>query len=364
MTNRPLLIINGYDYGNGRCYGIHRNAMEITRSMDAILSEDGRTFDVEVAVPCLVQKTPAYENIQVIDLKKPNGSQRAKIMWREAAFPHYVAERGGIGLDMTLGLPHHGRYCVFDYDCIPEENPASCYNSFVMLRRRHYIDRVRKSLARAQLIFTDSEYAKSQILVHYGCNPDKLIVVSCGWQHMLRVRQDDSVIDHLDLEDGQFFFSLGSHYPYKNFRWVVSAARQNPSYKFVITGSEMHVSDIEEGLLPGNVTFTGYLSDGEVKSLMAHCRAFLHPSLEEGFGIPPMEAMSTGARCVVSTAASLPEVYGNSVWYIDPTDYDHIDLDEIMSHSLMGTNEDVLSRYSWNESARKVFDALERRCLS
>ena len=76
---------------------------------------------------------------------------------------------------------------------------------------------------------------------------------------------------------------------------------------------------------------TGALSDEEIKALMRHCKASIQPSFYEGFGIPPMEAMSVGADCIVSNASSLPEVYKNSVWYIDPHDYDSIDLDKIMA---------------------------------
>jgi glycosyltransferase involved in cell wall biosynthesis len=364
MPNRVTIIINGYDFGSGRYYGIHRNAMEITRAIDTILLGGDRGVDVEVVVPHITNTTPKYKNIKVVNLEKFNGSQEAKIIWREFVFPHYVTTRQGIGLDMTLGLPHRGKYCVFDYDCISEDNPASCYGSFVALRRCHYMNRMRKSLSEALVVFTDSEYAKKQILMHYDCVPNKLVVVPCAWQHMQRVRQDDGIVDLLDLDEGQYFFSLGSRYPYKNFRWVESAARQNPAYKFVVTGSEMYIPDAGGRARPDNVIFTGYLSDEKVKGLMAHCRAFLHPSLEEGFGIPPMEAMSTGARCVVSAAASLPEVYGDSVWYIDPTNYNHIDLNEIMSQPLRGTNKDVLYRYSWEKSAWILLETLKARCLS
>ncbi|WP_322354176.1 glycosyltransferase family 1 protein [Paratractidigestivibacter sp.] len=221
---------------------------------------------------------------------------------------------------------------------------------------------VKHSLDGAEIVFTDSSYAKERILHHYDLDPGKFVVVPCAWQHMHRIEQDDSILGRLGLESGQFFFSLGSRFPYKNFRWVEAAARQNPRYRFVVTGNAMHWEDDGKDA-PVNVTFTGYLSDGEVKALEAHCRAFLHPSLEEGFGIPPMEAMSSGARCIISTAASLPEVYGDSVWYVDPTNYDHIDLDEIMSRLPKGANEDVLSRYSWENSARIVLDAIEGRCL-
>ena len=365
MSSRPLLVINGYDFGAGRYYGINRNAMEVTMAVDRIAGRGVCAFDVEVAVPSVTEHTPAYENVTVKALGRGFGSFRDKVTWRQVWLPRFVAREGGLGLDMTLALPHRGRYCVFDYDTIPEDWPTQCFSSHSELKHWYYSDRVRKSLSSAEVVFTDSEYAKKRILYHYKISPEKIVVVPCAWQHMLRVEEDDSVLPRLCLEPGQYFFSLGSRYPYKNFRWVEAAARQNPQYRFVVTGEDVHVHvpGTGEEDVPANVTFTGYLSDGEVKALETHCRAFLHPSLEEGFGIPPMEAMSAGARCIVSSAASLPEVYGDSVWYIDPTDYDHIDLDAITARPLKGTAEDVLSRYSWEESARIILDTIEERCL-
>lgn len=362
MSDRPLIVINGGHFSDKNITGITRNAAEITRAMDKLLDERDRGVDVELLLPSTTGPIPSYEHIEVRVSDKRYDSKARQALWRHLHFPNYVASRGGLGLDMTLALPQRGRYCVFDYDAIPEDLPIQYFNSLRELKHWRYMKLMKHSLGGAEIVFTDSIYAKERILHHYNLDPNKFVVVPCSWQHMLRIEQDDSILGRLGLEPGQFFFSLGSRYPYKNFRWVEAAARQNPGYRFVVTGNAPHREDGGKDA-PANVIFTGYLSDGEVKALEAHCRAFLHPSYEEGFGIPPMEAMSAGASCIVSSAACLPEVYGGSVWYIDPAEYDNIDLDEIMSRPHVGNNEDVLLRYSWERSARIVLDAIEERCL-
>lgn len=359
MKDTFPIYINGFDLSIDKHDGIHRNCLEILNAMDEQLSLDGQALSIKVIVPELNSLVPRYKNIGVVNLEKGHQSLWDRIRWRAFSFPQFVQHSNALGLDMTLGFPLYGNMCVFDYDCIKEKYPNSYFNTFVKTRVWYYQKRVKKSLSNARLVFTDSEFAKSEISTLYGIDSTKVRVIPCAWQHMLRIQQDDGIVSHLGLKQSNYFFSLGSRFPYKNIRWVVAAARQNPQYHFVVTGSEQNVRDVDEGDAPSNLTFTGYLSDEEVKGLEAHCRAFLHPSLAEGFGIPPMEAMSAGARCVVSNATSLPEVYGDSVWYIDPTDYDHIDLDEIMSRSLAGTNEDVLSRYSWKRSAQMLLDELE-----
>ena len=125
-----------------------------------------------------------------------------------------------------------------------------------------------------------------------------------------------------------------------------------------MTGSKQGRNDTSfEGDIPQNMVFTGSLSDGEIKALMHYCKAFIQPSFYEGFGIPPMEAMSVGADCIVSNAGSLPEVYKDSVWYIDPYNYVDIDLDSIMSKT-KGDNQLVLKEYSWEKSAKELIKVL------
>ena len=190
-------------------------------------------------------------------------------------------------------------------------------------------------------------------------DPAKVLVVPCGWQHFNRVEEDQSIISRLDLEDRGFFLSLGSRLPHKNIRWVSEAARRSTEWTFVVTGKTSREDVSFEGDKLPNMIFPGYLSDGEVKALMRRCRAFIQPSFYEGFGLPPMEAMSVGADCIVSDKGSLPEVYGDSVWYIDPYDYDNIDLEEIMSRP-KEPNERVLERYSWDKSAEILLEGLRQ----
>ena len=159
------------------------------------------------------------------------------------------------------------------------------------------------------------------------------------------------------IEKGKYFFSLGSRYKHKNMDWVFAAARQNPGYKFVVTGHNTladYSKDIE-AQAPENVIFTGFLSDAKVKALMASCRAFIQPSLSEGFGMPPLEAVSAGAQdIIVSNVTALPEVYGEYAHYIEPTKYENIDIDEILRSEVRRPVTELLDKYSWEQSAKQV----------
>jgi len=106
------------------------------------------------------------------------------------------------------------------------------------------------------------------------------------------------------LKPGQYYFSMANLLKNKNFPWVLRAAGAKPDAVFAIAGGGSLAAEAERlGLadLP-NVLYLGYVSDGAAKALMAHCKAFLFPTLYEGFGIPPLEAAARGAPQIICSA--------------------------------------------------------------
>lgn len=104
-----------------------------------------------------------------------------------------------------------------------------------------------------------------------------------------------------------------------------------------------------------NVMYLGYVTDGEAKSLMENCKAFLFPTLYEGFGIPPLEAIACGApRVMVSNTPCMREIYGSHADYIDlSTNHGSVD------HVTPGRDAAaVLQKYSWEGSARRMLEVL------
>lgn len=348
-------IFNGGTLGN-EVLGIQRYTVELLAEIDRIAMPG----EVEVAVPDYSSYGDGFKNISVARVRCSGAFARSNLVWSQVRFPDHVRKTGGIGVDTLLAIPLRDCDVVTVFDSINERHPENYAGVKPRLGLSYYLYKVKKRMGNAKVIITDSHSAKEELLHFYGGNPSRIRVVTCGWQHFQRVTQDDSILKRLGIKRGCYFFSLGSRLRHKNFRWVLAAARQNPSTSFVVTGTNSFGAyDLNQGMtVPTNVTFTGYLTDGEVKALMAHCKAFIQPSLSEGFGIPPLEAMSVGARCIVSDIPVFHEIYRDSVWYMDPMQYDGIELDAIMAEPLTGGNEEVLALYSWRESARTLLDAL------
>jgi glycosyltransferase involved in cell wall biosynthesis len=103
----------------------------------------------------------------------------------------------------------------------------------------------------------------------------------------------------------------------------------------------------------------GFVSDEQVKSLIQNCKAFIYPSIYDGFGIPPLEALSQGAKVICSCAACLPEVNRNSVHFIDPYETD-VDIEKILSEKIDDA-EEVLNRYSWEKSGHLFYHLLRKQ---
>ena len=89
---------------------------------------------------------------------------------------------------------------------------------------------------------------------------------------------------------------------------------------------------------------------------MQKCKAFIHPAIYEGFGIPPLKALACGAKVIVSTATCLPEIYKDAAYYIDPYDY-KVDLEALLGNSV-ASRETVLGRFDWQREAEKLLRIL------
>ena len=204
----------------------------------------------------------------------------------------------------------------------------------------------------ARQVFTVSEDQRRLISRKLSIPLDKIGVTYNGWEHMRNVVPDEAIFDKLPgVTKGEYFYALGSLAKHKNFKWIREVARRNPDKTFVVAGGKdlRAFGDDAEAKDTENVFYPGYVSDGENAALMKHCKLFLHPAVFEGFGIPPLEALSLGAPIALARASCLPELYGDTARYFDPNDYD-VDLDALLAQPVAPPTE-VLAKYSWDKTA-------------
>lgn len=323
--------------------GVDRYAREIVRELDGLLAPG----EAIIAVPS------GDELIEPLELKnikvKPVG-HRSGHAWEQLDYSAWLRHTGRIGLSLCNTAPMRNPGIVCIHDMAVRANASNYSIAFMTWYRVLYALLSRRS----KMIITVSNFSKREIEHYYPAARRKITVAPNGWQHMERVEADEGIFGRYpEIKPGEYYFAMSSLAPNKNLNWLVETARLNPEEIIVIAGglnSKVFAElDIPEAK---NVVYPGYVSDGEAKALMRGCKGFLFPTFYEGFGIPPMEALSCGAPIAVSDTEVMHEVYGGSARYVDsasPCD------------DLMGLFEEptlpvdvALSRYSWTESARKI----------
>lgn len=347
------IVINGDYLAFETCAGVSRFATELLSELDLLLD----SLDVEIVTPEYAKKIPQFQNIKI----EKYGNQSI-LKWKNTALPNYVKKHDGLLVDLTQAFPINVKGITCVHDCIPELIP-NAYSGFVgkHIKRPLKLMQRRNVIRGSVEILTVSHSSKKDICRIYKVNPDKVTVVGNAWQHIKRTPYDETIINRYHLKDREFYFSLGSRVEHKNLKWIVAAAGQNQGSLFVLSGENSYCKGFDESKFPKNIIFTGYVSDGEIRSLMAQCRAFILPSIYEGFGIPPMEALAEDAQIIVSNASCLPEIYRSSAHYIDPYKLDNIDLEQILSQKVDGP-EKVLAQYSWEKSAKILLGVLKKYC--
>lgn len=275
-----------------------------------LLRLDG--YVVFTSTPHLARQFPS-RILGVYPSLSPDGRARAhlrRLLWAQLALP-CLARRHRLAAvystnpegSMMPGLPQ----VITVHDVVQLAFPQ------FYPRLQFYVGQVLPRVARrSAAVIADSEHTKREIVGRFDVDPRRVTVVYAGVDPE-RFRPVAPPPKY-----GRYVLVVGDVRPHKNVPRAIEAfARIGGDLRLVIVGR--HLAD-----LPArpNVVFTGYVPADELPSLYSGAAAFLFPSLYEGFGIPPLEAMACGAPVAASNATSVPEVCGDAARYFDPTSVD------------------------------------------
>lgn len=346
----PKISING-QFTARKLTGQERFAIELIMCLDTLAIAKY----MELVVPLNAFNIPRLKNIKIVKYGKAKGS-----LWEQIFFAWYVLTKKKQSLNLCSIMPllKPGIICIHDLSY--KVNPQYFTTFYAKVSQLWHKIQYHFAWKFSPLIFTVSEYSKQQMIDIYHVNPSKIRILGNGWEHFEKVVEDVSIKTYKRaLFEKEYFFSLGSLAPNKNIEWVLEIARKHPQYNFYIGGKadlKAYGKDYKECNY-SNVKFLGYLTDGEVKTLMRNCKAFIFPSFFEGFGIPPLEALSVGAKIIVAKSSCLPEIFGNSAYWIDPNNTD-IDLDKLLNEKVTNSDE-ILEKYTFKRFATIVSNCLE-----
>ena len=346
-------------YISGRFYeqritGVQRYAREIVSHLDDVINDS----DIETVLLIrnraeIEQGIPSFQNIKVIEIGGMKG-----VLWDLTTFSNYARKNKGVAVNLCNCTPLVKKSIVTIHDVAFKANPEYCLD---LDKKIWHCFNYYMAAKITSSILTVSEFSKKEIVKYYNIPSQKIHVIGNGWNHMENVVSDELIFDKLGIDkNDKFFFAMSTMSPNKNIKWILNAALKNEKETFVIagTGNINYIEDKERYDSLKNVIFAGYVSDGEAKSLMEHCTAFILPTFYEGFGIPPLEAIACGAKNIIlSDTEVMHEIYRENAIYIDPWNIEDFNCFNELSDN--NNFEELLDCYSWEKQAKKLLNLIK-----
>lgn len=302
-------------------------------------------------------------------------SKKHHSFFEDSYFPKYISDenidiyhipQNGLGLSDNLS----SHLIITIHDLIPYIMPETVGNGYL----KKFISCVPKSIYKAEKIITVSEYSKKDILRYFPVEEKNVHVTPLAASRMFRPMNKEkcrSFIKEKYNINSPFILYIGGFSKRKNVESVIDSfinIYKNLPAKFslVIAGSGKETlnelkSKVSSSNMENDIIFTGFLEDNMLPVFYNGCSVFVYPSFYEGFGLPPLEAMSCKTPVISSNTSSIPEVVGDSGLLINP--YSKTELEDAMLKLL--SSESLLNSYaemgyersklfSWEETAAKT----------
>lgn len=237
-----------------------------------------------------------------------------------------------------------------------------------------------RSLERTTAVLTDCHFVKQELVEMFGLNPERVTPVLLGISsefHPCDQQECNPYLAEHGLAFGQYVLSVGTLEPRKNIPALIDAYSLLPAelqrrFPLVLVGMRGWLtSSLEARMKPlverGVIKPLGYVPDAAMPLIYSGAAAFVFPSLYEGFGLPPLEAMACGVPVISSQSSSLPEVVGDAGILVDPHDIDAIvDAlrrvleDRAFAEKLAQQGMRRAAGFSWKQTAAETIDVYRR----
>ncbi|MBI5921827.1 MAG: glycosyltransferase family 4 protein [Betaproteobacteria bacterium] len=299
---------------------------------------------------------PLWRQLQQLRFSKGISSNHSRLYHE----PNYLAFRFN---GPTVVTAHDASWVRY-----PETHPIQR----VRIMNRHFPE----SLERADRIIVVSDFVAREMNTLFGTPFERIRTISHGvagdFQPM-SAAETAPVCKHFKLDHGGYVLAVGTLEPRKNLISLIRAYRLLPTelsrqYPLVIAGMggwQHDQTDLEMARLErqGVLRVLGQIDEDALPSLYAAAKLFVYPSIYEGFGLPPLEAMASGIPVIVSDRTSLPEVVGPAGMLIDPYDIDAMSEamrsvleDPQRQQSMAGCGLKRASQFTWSRCAQETLD--------
>jgi len=340
--------------------GVQRYAIELVKEIDRLIDQgaiDSKQYQFHLLSPNNVITKLELKHISHRVVGKLKGH-----LWEQFELPFY--SRGGMLINMCNTGP------AFKKNQIVTIHDAAVFSSpegFSFAFRNWYkflLARLGKS---SKKIITVSHFSKKELILNCKIEEEKIAVTYLGIDHIHRIQAAHGIIEKYQLQS-PYILAVCAMNPNKNFKMIfdVLPELEGHNLKVVIVGSKnSRVFGEQDTPHFDSVHWLGYVSDEELLALYEHAAGFIFPSLYEGFGLPPLEAMALGCPVVVSSRASIPEICGDAGLYFNPLDPKEAAarLIEVTSNSELGQKMSDKGRehstfFTWNKCAKDTVNII------
>lgn len=300
-----------------------------------------------------------------------------KILWNILPIPYrwFFKNQGNITHFFNYNVPPgvHGKTIVTVHDMAYKRFPET-----VRFRTKQMLNlNLKKSLKRADIVITVSEFSKSEIITYFPEVKEKIKVVYAGVDlNVFKPLFDEnikiSIAKKYNIPE-KYMLYLGTLEPRKNLERLIDSyylllEEFNSAPKLVLAGGKGWLYDsifnkVSTLGLEDKIIFTGYIHEKDVVPLISGAEVFLFPSMYEGFGMPVIEAMACGAPVLTSNVSSLPEVAGDAAVLVDPFSVEDIKnklklllIDEALRKRLNKAGLKRAKRFSWDVVTKDLYE--------
>jgi glycosyltransferase involved in cell wall biosynthesis len=320
----------------------------------------------------------ARSNVRAVNL--PVSDRTLAILWHRLRLPLWVELACGAldifhSPDFTLPPVRRARTVLTVHDLSFMRVPQCSHPSL----RSYLLQAVPRSLRRAHVVLADSESTRADVIELLEVDPAGVTVLYPGVERRFRRVRDAHLLQAVRQRyhlPPRFLLSLGTLQPRKNYPRLIEAyasvrASLGTEIKLVIAGAKGWMYEgiferVEALGLQDAVCFTGYVADTDLPMLYTLADLFVFPSLYEGFGLPPLEAMACETPVVTSNVSSLPEAVGDAALLVDPLDVDALAaaieramVDISLRHHLIQRGLQWASQFTWESAASTLLNVYQ-----
>ncbi|HSI56665.1 MAG TPA: glycosyltransferase family 1 protein [Ideonella sp.] len=351
-----------------RMTGVQRFAAELVRATDGLLQAGALPGTARrwVLLHPPGARPPAYRHIES---RAVGAAGQPLHLWEQGALP--LAARRGLLLNLAGSAPWFAarQVCTF-HDAAVFDRPEAYTTAFKLWYRALF----RHAGRRASRVLTVSEFSRGRLVACLGLAPGRIGVVPNAADHLAAVSADPGVLGRLGLLPARYLLAVASANPSKNLAALQAAFARLPAglglNLVIVGGANAGVFASGSSGAPAQagsrVLHTGVLPDSELKALYQQALALVFPSLYEGFGLPPLEAMACDCPVIAARAAALPEVCGDAALYVDPASVDEmaaalhrLAVDGAERERLRSAGRLRAAAFSWRRSAECLLREVE-----